>query len=203
MAIEPIVTTDLASALEWSDFTTGGDVPWSGFNAAAASTDGEDFAAPSSLTFGTSTWLQTTVTGPCRFFFRQRVTPAANYMAFQFSRSLRVDGIFTDAPWENTFVDLGPGVHTLRWEYKKTNSASTLQPPDWMLDQFHRLTTTTPAAALDFDAATGELEGLFFFDPTDIEIVGLGPVGEPDIFFAADARGLHRSRGAMRAGISS
>ncbi len=148
LAFEPLANVPLVDALEWPAFTTSATAPWQGFAAAAAGFDGVDFAAPGDLDFTGTSWLETTVTGPGRLRYNQRVTPASNYQASGFTRFLRVNGAAQSAFGESVAVDLSAGSKTLRWEYNRTGSP-TLRAPDWHLDQVSFVRGTTLAEALD------------------------------------------------------
>jgi len=148
LAFEPLANVPLADALEWPAFTTSATVPWQGFAAAAAGFDGVDFAAPGDLDFAGTTWLETTVTGPGRLRYNQRVTPASNYQATGFTRYLKVNGAAQTPNGESVAVDLSAGSKTLRWEYNRTGSPS-LRAPDWHLDRITFVPGTTLAEALD------------------------------------------------------
>ena len=112
-------------------FTTGGDAEWY--------VEGNDGVEPGAWRSGAighsnSTWIETTVTGPCLVSFQWRVSSEEGYDKLH----LTVDGeerdpISGSADWDNvslTFRDAGS--HTIRWTYLKDSSVSNGEDCGWV-----------------------------------------------------------------------
>ncbi|NOR79153.1 MAG: hypothetical protein GQ523_12270 [Methanophagales archaeon] len=113
----------LAEAVDNSGLTwfTGGDADWSG----QKSTYYYDGAAAQSgnISHNQSTWIQTMVSGPGNLSFYWNVSSEANSDSLEFYIDcIKQDSISGDVNWEQKSYDIGPGLHTLMWKYRKNES---------------------------------------------------------------------------------
>ena len=118
----PLPVVGLATALDNTSLVwdAGGDAGWfgQGFDAVAGGTA----AQSGPIADGQSSWVQTTITGPARISFFWRIAVYSGSLTF------RVDGINDynydnaisgETPWAFRVVSVGPGQHTLKWEFQK------------------------------------------------------------------------------------
>ena len=112
--------------------STGGDLPWTREDS-GLSVDGIDRVHSGTITHGQSSWVEVTVEGPDFVGFWWSVSSEES---FDFL-TLSVDGevrtsISGAVDWEYRVVPLGPGTHTLRWEYSKDGSESEGLDRGWI-----------------------------------------------------------------------
>lgn len=106
-------------------FRTGGDAPW--FGQAEVSWDGQGAARSGAIGHNKSTWMETTVTGPGKLFYRYFVRSEARYDKFQFlcDGDVVLTDSGTDKEWnDHTFVLEDNHTVTFRWQYVKDGSGS-------------------------------------------------------------------------------
>ncbi len=144
----------LDSALTW---TTGGDAPWAGYVSSHAA-DGTDAASSGAIDHNESSWLETTVTGPGTLTFAAKTLSHSSD-----TLSVSVDGqspglVLSSSDWETAQLEIGAGVHTVRWTYAK-NSSTTILPDVAWLDSVVWVPNAAPAYATALDAP-GETLGM-------------------------------------------
>ena len=115
----------LAEALDATNlvWTTFGDMPWQPLY--SPSLDGEDAARSGAVgDYGISA-LQTTVVGPglVQFAWRASCESYGDWFDFLVDGAL-VDTLSGEFGWEDAVFEVGPGEHTLIWEYWKNESGS-------------------------------------------------------------------------------
>jgi len=116
-----------ASAITSSglEFVRGGDAFWSIQDAVRR--EGRDFAASSGNTaHNSSSWIETTVTGPGTLTFWRRVSSEEEYDLFRVS----LDGVIQmtesgELDWAMKTILIPEGTRTVRWEYLKDNIISS------------------------------------------------------------------------------
>jgi len=136
-ALEPLVgDRTLAEALDAPalPFTTGGSGLWVGLARPSAIRDGD--AARSGYTAdSTTSWLQTTVTGPGTFSFWWRASSEASWDQGFFlvdgTEAVVIDG---ETGWQAYTNELAAGSHILRWEYRKDSSWAEGEDCIWLDD---------------------------------------------------------------------
>ncbi len=102
-----------AESLTW---TTGGDADWFG-QTSAYYYDG-DAAQSGDIGSGQSSWIETTVTGPGILSFYWKVSSiwASSDLEF-YMDGVRQSWCRAYEEWEAQAYSIGPGSHTLRWDY--------------------------------------------------------------------------------------
>lgn len=146
-----------APQLAW---TTGGEGAW--FAQTAVSHDGVSAAQSGAIDDDSSTWLETQVVGPGTLSFWWKVSCEWDFDSLQFY----VDGwpmgeITGDWDWEYFSMELGPGPHTLRWEYTKDGCCTEGEDAGWVdLVQFGQVSEVEAAFELaivrEYDTRSGE-----------------------------------------------
>ncbi len=135
-------TLDVALDTPGRTWTTGGDLPWSGFLAPSPNRDGVDAAASGSIGDNQSSWVETVVTGPLEVKFWWKISAEYQYDTLSFT----VNGtqVGTSISWEQDWIQVthtvGAGQHTLRWTYARDSTGGGGQNKAW-LDSF---TTVVP-----------------------------------------------------------
>ncbi len=113
----------VAPALEGAGltFTTGGHLPWVGYELATHAHDGVDFAASGNVPAGQQSWLETSVTGPGTLtFWMLSGVPSSNDISIQVDGKHWLTGAAA-SDWTPVAIALGAGPHTVRWSYNRTN----------------------------------------------------------------------------------
>jgi len=117
------------TSLSWR---TGGDADWAGQT--NTSYYGGDAAQSGIITNGQTTYIQTTITGPCTVTFYWKVSSESGYDFLRFY----VDGIEQENPisgevdWQQKSHTISSGNHTLKWSYEKDGSVSTGSDSAWL-----------------------------------------------------------------------
>lgn len=126
-------TVSLPVALDNSDlvFTTGGSASW--FGQTQESYRNGSAAQSGVIGDSQSSWLQTTVTGPCTVDFWWKVSSEQNWdkLKFYVDDEL-VESISGVTSWANVSRAVGAGSHTLKWTYDKDGSASSGNDCGWV-----------------------------------------------------------------------
>ncbi|MEN3944230.1 putative Ig domain-containing protein [Prosthecobacter sp. SYSU 5D2] len=129
------VTVPLAVAVDAPDrvWTTSPDAPW--FGQDDLTSDGVDAARSGPVRSYGSTWMETTVTGPCFLYFKWRVSSREDRDFLDF----KVDGRVwhslsgTDGTvWRSLSGHIPPGSHVLRWEYENDGGGSDGEDAGWV-----------------------------------------------------------------------
>jgi len=133
------VTTSSPTAADNTSltFTAGGDAKWFGENmtkyyggSALQSGDIDNGVSP---TYVSSSWIQTTVTGPLYLSYYGKVSSETNYDYLRFY----VDGveqgsISGSVDWTQLGYTIASGSHTLKWAYTKDGSVSANSDAAWI-----------------------------------------------------------------------
>jgi hypothetical protein len=100
---------------------SGGDEPWFAQGATTGTSyDGTDAAESGSVLPGQSSWLETSVTGPCNLRFRWEATQRAALDVFRLETGTGETVLLEGAGnWAERLVELPAGDHTLRWVYAR------------------------------------------------------------------------------------
>ncbi len=117
-----------APELVW---TTGGDALW--FSQSETTFDGVDAAQSGAIDHNQSSSISTTVEGPGVFSFWWRVSSegGGDYIEFQVDENYESD-LSGDTDWELYSLNLGPGLHTLRWVYTKDSFNTEGDDSAWL-----------------------------------------------------------------------
>jgi hypothetical protein len=119
------ISLALAAALDDPnlDWESGGEEVW--FAQSTPTHDGTDAAESGAIAPGQSSWLETTVTGPCNVRFRWEASQRAALDVFRLETGTG-DPILLTGPgnWEERLVELPAGEHLLRWVFAR-DAAST------------------------------------------------------------------------------
>jgi formylglycine-generating enzyme required for sulfatase activity len=119
------ISLALAAALDDPNLAweSGGDEAW--FAQTGMTHDGIDAAESGAVAPGQSSWLETTVTGPCNLRFRWEASQRAALDVFRLETGVVSPLLLTGpANWEERLVELPAGDHTLRWVFAR-DAAST------------------------------------------------------------------------------
>ncbi len=117
------------AALPW---TTSGPQPWFGQN--EFTRDGTDALQSGPITHGQDSLLHSAVTGPGTLTFSWKVSSEyADPLLFLID-DVEWNRIATEVDWTNQTYVIRPGVHTLRWQYRKDGSINLGSDAAW-LDQ--------------------------------------------------------------------
>ncbi len=134
-------TVSIAGGLSLADaigcpsmtFTTGGSAPW--FATDSACYESGYSVRSCAISHNGSSWLQTTVNGPCKISFYWRTASEAVYDELVFS----IDGVSTEDNISGTFnywmqkqYVISPGTHTLRWTYRKNDNGTVNPDCGWV-----------------------------------------------------------------------
>ncbi len=126
--------TSLSEALDnWGlSFTTGGYSDW--FGQTTTTCDGVDAAQSGDIYDSSSTWMETTLSGPGTLTFWWKVSSESGYDFL----GLYVDGakvrqISGSTSWDQVTATItGSGSHTVRWTYSKDSSQSDGSDCGWV-----------------------------------------------------------------------
>jgi formylglycine-generating enzyme required for sulfatase activity len=119
------ISLALAAALDDPnlDWESGGDEVW--FGQTGTAHDGIDAAESGAVAPGQSSWLETTVTGPCNVGFRWEASQRVASDVFRLETGVVSPLLLTGAGgWAERLVELPAGDHTLRWVFAR-DAAST------------------------------------------------------------------------------
>jgi formylglycine-generating enzyme required for sulfatase activity len=119
------ISLALAAALDAPDLAweSGGDEAWSAQT--TPSHDGIDSAESGAVAPGQSSWLETTVSGPCNLRFRWEASQRQSLDVFRLETRTGDPILLTGAAnWSERLVELPSGDHTLRWLFVR-DAAST------------------------------------------------------------------------------
>jgi len=156
------ISLALAAALDAPDLAweSGGDEAWSAQT--TPSHDGTDAAVSGSVAPGQSSWLETTVTGPCNLRFRWEASQRQALDIFRLETGTG-DPILLTSPgiWEERLVELPAGNHILRWVFAR--DAASIGASRVRLDAVSVTPATTPtvttAAAASISGSGATLGG--------------------------------------------
>jgi formylglycine-generating enzyme required for sulfatase activity/alpha-tubulin suppressor-like RCC1 family protein len=156
------ISLALAAALDVPDldWESGGNEPW--FAQTTPSHDGTDAAESGAVAPGQSSWLETTVTGPCNVRFRWEASQRAALDVFRLETGtgdpVPLEGA---GNWEERLAELPAGEHTLRWVFVR--DAASTGPSRVRLDAVSMtpatLPTVTTAAASGVSGSGATLGG--------------------------------------------
>ena len=120
-----------APQLTW---TTGGDAPWVGKKGIGY--DGIDAAQSGAIGMNQSSWLQTTVQGPCKITFWCSVSSESgcDFLRFYVDGVEQPGSLSGEVGWKQQMTVVGAGSHVLRWAYIKDLTVSRGSDAAW-LDQ--------------------------------------------------------------------
>lgn len=98
------------------------------------SNDGTDAAASLPVPDDASATLQTTITGPGELSFQWRVDSEedADVLSVSIDGGAPLETISGDTAWDQVFINLPPGEHTVTWTYSKDGSASEGADRGWL-----------------------------------------------------------------------
>jgi len=118
-----------APSLVW---TRGGAAGW--YGQTNVSHDGVDAGRSAPVNFGQESWMETTVNGPGVLSFWWKVSSLANLNMLRLNlngieQSYRISG---EVDWEEQFHAFGPGNHTLRWRFVRSNYDPTRDDAGWV-----------------------------------------------------------------------
>lgn len=102
--------------------TTGGNANW--FKQTSATHDGVDAAQSGSIGNNGTTWLETTVNGPCDISFWWKVSSESgyDYLRFYIDDIEQSGSISGEVDWMKMSYALSTGSHRLKWAYTKDGS---------------------------------------------------------------------------------
>jgi hypothetical protein len=119
-----------ACELTW---TTGGDANW--FEQTDDFYYDNDAVRSGALSGAGSTYMQTTVIGPCEFSYFWKVSSSySHYLRFYVNGELKdsISGTWSYVNWSERLYDLPAGTHTLKWEYTKNSSYGYGDDAGWV-----------------------------------------------------------------------
>jgi hypothetical protein len=149
VAVDQPTDTDGTTPLVFTTGGTGTAAGWAGEDYIAYIIGGS--AAQSGVTAnGSSSWLETTVTGTCTVSFFQKVSSQATYDTLKFSVGGVVKSTVSgNVNWQQkNFVINGAGPHVLRWTYTKNASGKAGMDAAWVdrvkVSPFTKVTVLSP-----------------------------------------------------------
>lgn len=173
---------DLANAVDAPQltWTSGGDGNW--FRQTTETYDGMDAAQSGAIGHDENSWIQTTVEGPGTVSFWWNVS-SDDFDGYDYLE-LAVDGnpeseIAGDWGWDYYEVNLGPGLHTLRWTYYKDGDYSAGDDAAW-LDQVAFVPEIEVSMQLVIERST-DPENLGFFAYPTMDSVSPDPITAHEI----------------------
>jgi hypothetical protein len=99
-------------------FTTGGGKPW--FGQTTVSHDGSAAARSGAIGDGESSWFQTVLIGTGQIsFWVKTSSESGDVFEFFIDNVRQPDSVGGTLDWQKRTYQLGPGTHTLRWQYRK------------------------------------------------------------------------------------
>ena len=127
---QPVTNGVLGSPSDFS-WTTAGHLPW--FGQTLITHDGASAAQSGAIDdFGVSR-LQTTVAGPGRLGFWWKISSEPDYDWLSlYVNSVLQERISGEVDWQQRFVTLPMGTHTIRWEYSKDKDTSVGLDAAWV-----------------------------------------------------------------------
>ena len=127
--VDPLAASVNSPGLVW---TTGGNAPW--FAQTATTYDGVDAARSGAITDSQESTMQTTLIGSGTLSFWWKVSSEDSWDVLEFY----LDGVLQSAPisgetnWQQRFLTIPAGSHTVKWRYVKDNSMSSGQDAGWV-----------------------------------------------------------------------
>lgn len=134
MTIAPILTIADAVDTTGLTWTVGGGSSWTAQT--SVSHDGLDAAQSGAIGDSQLCFVETTLTGPGALSFWWKVSSESSYDYLRFTldgvEQSGISGISGNADWQQHFVSLPAGSHTLRWQYSKDGSVASGADAGWV-----------------------------------------------------------------------
>lgn len=185
-----IIALNQALDVPGRTFTNNGATAWQGQN--SVTFDPVDAAQSAPIADNATSAMQTTVTGPVTISFHYRVDSEQDHDLLEFfvdnAPQLSVSG-FVD--WSTFSLAIGPGSHTLRWEYRKDASGRAGADAAWV--DVLGITSATAPVITSSNFAAARVGVPFNYqiaatnNPTTFGLAGTLPDG---LIFTAGTSGL-------------
>lgn len=113
-------------------FTTGGDAPW--FRQTATYHLDGDAAQSGDISHHQQSWIQTTVAGPgtLKFWWKVSSESDGDYLEFCIDEIVQQGTVAGSVGWRQETYALVPGLHTLKWRYRKDGSGRAGSDCAWV-----------------------------------------------------------------------